>query len=245
MHNYALQNLGIDGFYGRIRLESGASIKKVFFDTSLKGANITVPFKEEAFKIADILGGREQKIGAINTLVRKGDLLHGFNTDIDGIIQSIRPFGKIKNALILGAGGTAKAAYVAFNELGIQSTILNRSRTRLESFQSEGAECYDFATFSPKNFDLIFNTTSAGLGDDSYPCPREMLQELFVHKPYVMDAIYGKDTPFLALAKESKLVAKDGEDMLLWQGAYAFCKFFDDVYSPSDIYLILKAGISL
>jgi len=240
-----MRQLGIDGYYGRVRLEDGTTLKDRFFSLGLIGANITVPFKEDAFRAADIISSRDKTIGAINTLVLKDGKLYGYNTDIDGIISSVKIFGDIKNVLILGAGGTAKAAVSAFLELGCEIEILNRSAKRLEDFLAKDISCFTFENFIPKKYDLIFNTTSAGLSDESYPCEESILKKLLLHRPNVMDAIYGKETPFLKLAREMGCEYKDGEDMLLWQGAYAFCKFFDGKFLPQNIYPLLKNGLTL
>ena len=245
MHNFAIKQLELDAFYGRIKLEQGKDLISILKNRFLDGINITVPYKEDAFEVADILGEREKKIGAINTLVNKNGKYYGYNTDIDGIIASIQNFPKIKNGLILGAGGTARAASIAFLEQNIKPTILNRTTQILDFFKNLGIDSYSYDDFRVSDFDFIFNTTSAGLSDDSYPLEVDILEQLFSYSPSVMDAIYGKETPFLNLAKKFDLNLKDGEDMLLWQGAYAFTHFFGESYKASNIYPLLKKGVTL
>ena len=135
MHNLALQNLDIDGCYIRHGFEDGSELLQRFHELKLDGANVTVPHKEEAFAQADILDSFAQEIGAVNTLVKKDGKVYGFNTDAPGFYKAIESFGKVKNILILGAGGTAKAIATILKEKNIPTTILNRSSKRLAYFE--------------------------------------------------------------------------------------------------------------
>ncbi len=80
MQSYALYGLGIDGCYGRYRLESGDALRDKFFELGLDGANVTVPHKESAFRACDEVDEFAKRVGAVNTVVRRGDRLYGYNT---------------------------------------------------------------------------------------------------------------------------------------------------------------------
>lgn len=242
IQNAGLNHINFDGCYDKTHLEDGAEIKTVFLDKALKGANITVPHKEDAFKNADEIRGMAQKIGAVNTYINENGKVVAYNTDAPGFMKAIKSFGEIQTAIILGAGGTAKAIAVAFNEAGIKTTVLNRSEGRLDFFKDLGCETYSFDTFSLDKYDLVVNSTSAGLSDNNYPCPLETLESILENSQYAIDCIYGKQTPFLQKASEFKLNNKDGEDMLLYQGVLAF-ELFTGKKADEELIEAMREGL--
>jgi shikimate dehydrogenase len=226
MHNLAFKGLGFDGCYGRYLLKEGERLKEAFFALGLKGINITVPHKEHAYNACDVLDPFAQKVGAVNTIVEKEGKLYGYNTDAPGFLKAISAFDAQK-VLFLGAGGTARATAVILKEAGYEVTILNRSAGRLEAFAKEGFATATFDTFVPTSYDLIVNMTSAGLEDDALPAPKEILESVVPSASACIDVIYGKETPFLKLARHYGKPTKDGADMLLYQGIIA-CEHFTD-----------------
>lgn len=222
MQNAGFENLKYDAIYKKHHLDDGNIIKKTFLKNNYEGANITVPHKEHAFKNADEVRGLAQKIQAVNTYINENGKVIAYNTDAPGFLKAIESFGKVKTVLLLGAGGTAKAIALALQESNIDVTVLNRSEGKLEFFKNEGITSYSWDNFESKEFDLIVNSTSAGLKDDYLPCDKELLESVFKTAKFAFDCVYGKITPFLALAKENELEIKDGEDMLLYQGFLAF-----------------------
>jgi len=235
MHNLAFRGLGYNGCYGRYNLEDGSKLREKVFELKIKGANITVPHKEEAYLACDELDNLAEKLGVVNTIVRRGKILYGYNTDALGFLKAIEEFGDLKKVLFLGAGGTAQATSIVLRDAGFDITILNRSANRLESYKERGFRTYTFEDFKIESFDLIVNMTSAGLKDDSLPAPKEILTELIPKAKACIDVIYGKETPFLKLAKEYKKPTKDGSDMLLYQGIIAFEYFTDKQFSFEEI----------
>ena len=228
MHNCVFKHLNYKACYTRTLLEDGAKIKETFFALGLDGANVTVPHKESAYAACDEVRGFAKKIGVVNTLMNENGKLIGYNTDADGFIYAISEFKNIKNILILGAGGTAKALCQKFLEEDLHVNILNRSKNRLEYFKTLPCKCYTWENFKIVNYDLVINTTSAGLKDENLPAPKKIIEDILHNTRYVADVIYGKLTPFLQLAQEKKLTCKDGSDMLLGQGVLAnelFCNF--------------------
>ncbi len=245
MHNYVFKALHIPACYSRTRLQVGSQLRDVFFAKALSGANVTVPHKEAAYAQCDEVRGIAKAIKAVNTLVLEKGKLIGYNTDADGFMSAIQSFGEIKNALILGAGGTARALAIALRNGEISPTILNRSRGRLEYFLSEGFECFDWDDFTAKPYDLIINTTSAGLSDNELPIPRPLLMELLAQAKGAIDVIYGKETPYLREVKVSGLPYKDGSDMLLEQGVLANHLFMDGEFPIDQIRSAMKQSFSL
>jgi shikimate dehydrogenase len=230
MHNYLFKALHVKACYTRIHLTDGAKLRDRFLSLKLSGANITVPHKEAAFQACDEVRGFAKSIGVVNTIVLENDKLIGYNTDADGFMEAIKPFGTINNVLILGAGGTAKALANRFLQDKCSVTILNRGQNRLDYFKELGLECFDWESFTCKRYDLVVNTTSAGLKDEDYPAPFEMIDTILSNTSFVADAIYGKETPFLKLAKQKTLTCKDGADMLLYQGVLANHLFLEKMF---------------
>jgi shikimate dehydrogenase len=235
MHNLSFQGLGFDACYTRYLLEDGKKLKQTFFDLQLKGINITVPHKEHAYNACDELDPFAKKVGAVNTIVEKEGKLYGYNTDAPGFLKAISEFEGVKRVLFLGAGGTAQSTSVILKEAGYEVTILNRSAGRLEKFREEGFATFTFGDFQPRNYDLVINMTSAGLEDDSLPAPQELLDAVIPQAKACVDVIYGKETPFLKLAKTHGKPTKDGSDMLLYQGIIAFEHFTGHAYTFDEI----------
>jgi len=235
MHNLSFRGLDIDGCYARYRLEDGSKLKETFFALGLKGINITVPHKEYAYNACDVLDPFAKKVGAVNTIVEKEGKLYGYNTDAPGFLKAISEFKAIKTVLFLGAGGTAQSTSSILRDEGYEVTLLNRSEGRLEKFKEKGFETYTFNTFVPEAYDLVINMTSAGLEDNNLPAPLEILKQVIPQAKACVDVIYGKETPFLKLAKSYNKPTKDGSDMLLYQGIIAFEHFTNYRYTFDEI----------
>lgn len=224
IHNSLFKDLAIDACYTRYLLDDGSRLKEKFFGLGLSGINITVPFKEDAFAACDILDDYAKNIGAVNTIVVKDGLLYGFNTDAPGFIASLDGFMP-KKALILGAGGTARAIAFALRNAGVFVCVANRSGGRLGFFKDAGfcSVTFDILDES-EQFDLVVNTTSAGLTDEELPLNEKKLTPLLSNAKLAYDCIY-KETSFLKMAKKLHKEHKNGLDMLIWQAIFAFEKF--------------------
>ena len=237
LHNATFRFYGIDAFYGRVLLPLAFASDKVleskskdclyasFLELGLSGANITVPFKQSAFLQADEVRGIGQEIGAINTWVLENNAVIGYNTDAQGFFMCLQDWSaKISNALILGAGGSAKAVAFALRQNGITPTIYNRSSARLEEFLQNGFACVEFTQLKDcqNSFDIIINTTPAGLNDENLPLDSALLTSLFARARFAFDLIYGVRTPFLRTAQDLGLAVQDGKNMLINQAALSF-----------------------
>ena len=245
MHNLSFQGLNYDACYTRYQLQDGEKLKKTFFSLGLKGINITVPHKEHAYAACDVLDPFAQKVGAVNTIVEKKGKLYGYNTDAPGFLKAISEFKESKTVLFLGAGGTAQSTSSILRDKNYEVTLLNRSEGRLEKFKQDGFETYTFDNFIAKKYDLVINMTSAGLEDDSLPAPKEILDSVIPQAKACVDVIYGKETPFLKLAKSYNKPTKDGSDMLLYQGIIAFEYFTDHLYTFNEIEPHMKKAFML
>ena len=245
MHNSVFKNLNYSACYTRTHLLDGSKLKETFFSLGLSGANVTVPHKEAAFNACDEVRGFAKTVGVVNTLVNENGKLIGYNTDADGFMYAIEEFNNINNILILGAGGTAKALAARFKQDNINVSILNRSEKRLPYFKDLGCTCFTWNDFKLTTYDLVVNTTSAGLKDEDLPAPKELIEPILKHTSYVADAIYGKLTPFLQLAKAKNITYKDGADMLLGQGVLANELFVNAELNKIDIKKYMARSFSL
>jgi len=244
MHNYAFEKLGFDGCYTKILIERGEELRERFLSLGLEGVNITVPHKEHAFLQADEVLGIAKTIGAVNTWKRKDGKIYAYNTDAPGFYESVREFD-FDSILIIGAGGTAKAIALYFKEQGYDPHILNRSAKRLHYFRQKGFHCFSWEEFEPSRYDLVINTTSAGLIEETLPAPKELLEPIMERAKYAVDVIYNKMTPFLQLARQKGLIYKDGTDMLLFQGVLAFEIFTDFAFERKDVVFYLRQGLEV
>ncbi len=245
MHNSVFKNLNYPACYTRVHLKDGSKLKETFFNLGLSGANVTVPHKEDAYNACDEIRGFASKVGVVNTIVNENGKLIGYNTDADGFMFAIEEFGAVKNILILGAGGTAKALSARFIQDNIHVDVINRSEGRLAYFKEIGCKCFTWDSYETKKYDLVVNTTSAGLKDEELPAPLEIIESVLNNTSFVADAIYGKLTPFLKLAREKNITYKDGADMLLGQGVLANELFVNNELHKEDINLYMKKSFEL
>ena len=242
MQNAGLKHINFDGNYKKHHLVDGNTIKDVFLQNNYMGANITVPHKEDAFANADEVRGLAKEIKAVNTYINENGKVVAYNTDAPGFLKAIESFGTIKNVLLLGAGGTAKAIALALKSKNINVTVLNRSEGKLEFFKEHQIPCFSWENFEAETYDLIVNSTSAGLKDEYLPCDKEILETVFKNAKFAFDCVYGKITPFLALASENALEIKDGEDMLLFQGLLAF-ELFTNTKADNSVIEAMRKGL--
>ena len=229
MHNYFFKKYGFNHCYTRYLLEDGSKIIDKFKELKIKGANVTIPHKEWAYKLADEVRGVAKEMKAVNTLVLENEKVIGYNTDGEGFMEVIKDFD-YKKPLIIGAGGTARAlSYL------LKADIVNRSEGRLKFFRERRFNTYTWENFEFKDYDLIINTTSAGLKDDSFPMPKEMLEKIFKNAKFAVDVVYGKETPFLKLAKEFNLITRDGLYLLVYQGVLAMELFLGEKLDKKEV----------
>ena len=245
MHNSVFKNLNYKACYTRVHLKDGSKLRETFFNLNLSGANITVPHKESAYEACDEIRGFASKVGVVNTIINENGKLIGYNTDADGFMFAIEEFGHVEKVLILGAGGTAKALASRFLQDNIKVDLINRSEGRLSYFKDIGCTCHTWENFESKKYDLVVNTTSAGLKDEELPAPKEIINLVLENTSFVADAIYGKLTPFLKLAQDKNITFKDGADMLLGQGVLANELFVNAELKKEDIKKYMKESFSL
>ncbi|WP_342323322.1 shikimate dehydrogenase [Kosakonia sp. BYX6] len=230
IHQQFASQLNIEHSYGRVLapVDDFVNTLNAFFKAGGKGANITVPFKEEAFARADELTERAALAGAVNTLKRLEDgRLLGDNTDGIGLLSDLQRLAFIRpgiRILLVGAGGAARGVILPLLSLDCAVTITNRTYSRAqelaELFAHTGSiDAIAMDALSGHEFDLIINATSSGIGGDIPALPEKIIHPGL----YCYDMFYQKGkTPFLAWCES--LGAKqcaDGLGMLVGQAAHA------------------------
>ena len=222
MQNAALQALGLgDWSYRAIDAAPDAFEMTVRELAALgyTGINVTVPHKEAALALADEASEASQQIGAANTLVFAGKRIEAHNTDADGLLAALPDSPRGRRALVLGAGGAARAVLWALLWEGARVDVWNRTPERAEKIC---AEIGGTAVLAPRQdgYALIVNTSTAGLGGgnpfDHLPLERGE----FTDSQTVVDMVYGEHRSRLLKAAEgARADVVDGLEILVQQGA--------------------------
>ena len=216
-------------------------------DEGYKGCNITVPFKHEAYALANEHSGRARAAHAVNTFIFQDGQILGDNTDGVGLVTDIEQnLGckfLFKRVLLMGAGGAAHGVIWHLFNAGAAIIIANRSMDKAEQLAAE-FEGYgtvfakSYEALAGQQFDIVINATSSGLSDQLPPLP----QGLFKPGALAYDMMYGKQTPFLRFAQEQGAAQlSDGLGMLVEQAAVAFQKWRDVTPDTAPVIAQLRA----
>ncbi|MGE6662728.1 shikimate dehydrogenase [Pseudomonas sp. NPDC077408] len=202
---------------------------RTFFKQGL-GANVTVPFKEQAFRLADQLSERAQRAGAVNTLKKLEDgRLLGDNTDGIGLVRDLLDNAGVtlqgKRILLLGAGGAVRGVLEPLlAQRPVALVISNRTLAKAEQLAGEFAELGPVSASAFEQlrgpFEVIINGTSASLGGELPPLSDDLIEPGVT---LCYDMMYGaKPTPFCQWAAGRGAATRDGLGMLVEQAAAAF-----------------------
>ncbi len=205
---------------------------RAFIAAGGRGMNVTVPFKLEAYALADTRSPRAEAAKAVNTLVFSPAGIHGDNTDGLGLVADLtRNLGfqlAGKRILLLGAGGAARGVLLPL--LGEQPALLHlanrtpdKARALREEFASRAGGCRlgagGFEELAGRQFDLVINATAASLTGEAPPLP----DGLYAPDGLAYDMVYGRETPFMAAARRQGAARQaDGLGMLIEQAAESF-----------------------
>ena len=243
---YEARLAAVDGFFAAI---------SDFVAEGGRGANVTVPFKEEAYRRCDRLSDRAARAGAVNTLQFIDGGVHGDNTDGAGLVRDIcvnlgrSPAGQ--RILLLGAGGASRGVIAPLlAEKPVALVIANRSPDKAQQLAAAFADLAAgavlsggaFAQLAGQQFDIVINATSASLSGDSLPLPAG----IFAPGSLAYDMMYGKgETPFLALARaQGAAHCADGLGMLVEQAAEAFTVWRGKRPETAGVLDSLRAALS-
>ncbi|MDO4998245.1 MAG: shikimate dehydrogenase [Neisseria sp.] len=218
---------GVEIVYERILapLDGFADAARAFFQAGGRGANVTLPFKTDAFELADELSERAQTAGAVNTLIPLPDgRLRGDNSDGVGLVYDITQYWNIdlkdKNVLIIGAGGAVRGVLQPLLAQGANITLVNRTEETAQALaQQFGVNLAKFADLK-QSFDVVINGTSSSLNDDLPPVP----SAVFADCELAYDMVYANEaTAFMRFAAEQGArQTADGIGMLVGQAAFSY-----------------------
>lgn len=210
-------------------LEDFSGSVQRFFAEGGKGCNVTVPFKEQAYALAEVRSLRAERAGAVNTLQQGRDgRLYGDNTDGVGLVRDLVQNHGVTlqraRILVLGAGGAVRGVLQPLLDAAPAGVyVANRTAEKAQQLQMLFADTRllgaGLESLSGKVFDVVINGTSAGLSDAMPALPAGVLARGGV----AYDMVYGKQTPFMQWAQQQgagKVI--DGLGMLVEQAAEAF-----------------------
>lgn len=236
IHHYWLDAYGLAGNYGRIAVapEDAEGWFARFAEQGLVGANVTIPYKELAARLAVDLDPVAARLGAANLVWLEAGRLHGANTDAYGFLANLDAavpgFDRTPGqALVVGAGGAARAVVDGLVERGFEVRIANRTVERAERLAAgypgrASAHGFDAVDALAVGAALVVNTTSLGLkGEGDLPLDVARLGD----ETILADIVYVPlETPLLARGRTAGLRTVDGLGMLLHQAVPAFERLF-------------------
>jgi 3-dehydroquinate dehydratase/shikimate dehydrogenase len=231
IHNAALKAVGRDGLYLPLEVDDAAAFIRDFvhpktkkLDWNLRGLSVTIPHKLSVMPHLDFISPAAQAVGAVNTIIVKGDELHGDNTDVIGAMKPLEELLEIKDrrAAIIGAGGAARAICYGLQQRGASVTIyareVRKAQTLAAEFNANAAAMADFHG----NTDIVINCTPVGMQghhEGTSPINADALQNVRL----VYDLIYNPlETQLLKDAKAAGCQTLGGMAMLLGQAAEQF-----------------------
>ena len=238
IHTAALQACGLQGDYSLfpVHPEDIQGLKDLLARVrtgEISGLNVTIPHKQNVIELMDELTPTAQAIGAINTIYLRENKLIGDNTDAQGFLSDLKRFLTLecdsllsqKNALVLGAGGSARAVVYALVNDGWDVTVaarrIEQAGQLVNSFPSREVKAITFIDLQPSAFDLLVNTTPIGMTPniDQSPWP----EDLPFPNAVIYDLVYNpRVTKLVKEARAHGLSATTGQDMLVEQAALAF-----------------------
>ncbi|HEX4112496.1 MAG TPA: shikimate dehydrogenase [Stellaceae bacterium] len=238
MHRYWLERHGLAGDYVKLAVppKNLARALRALPDLGFAGCNLTIPHKEAALDLVDAVDDQARAIGAVNTIiVRPHGMLQGFNSDAFGFIENLKAEAPqwraaAGPAVVLGAGGAARAVVAALLDHGVDELrLVNRHRERAEQLASayDGrVRVWDWEQRAAAlaGGRLLVNTTSLGMHGTA---PLDLPLADLPADAVVNDIVYTPlETPLLAAARKRGNPTVDGIGMLLHQGRPGFAGWF-------------------
>lgn len=227
LHNWGFGELGLDARYEAYPLKPDnlTSFMERVRTKPISGMSVTIPHKQTVMEHLDFITDRARAVGAVNTIYWDGDKLCGENTDVIGIIAPLKKLESLpSSAMILGAGGAARAAIAGFQELGIANiSISNRTKDKATALAKEfGIEAIEWNKRMEHEPGLICNTTPLGMsGDCQGMTPWD--GNRFPEGSIAYDIVYNPlETRFLKEAHAAGCHSISGLEMFLHQGLAQF-----------------------
>ncbi|WP_130832170.1 shikimate dehydrogenase [[Erwinia] mediterraneensis] len=254
IHHYFAEQTGIAHRYGRVcvPLDGFTQAMGDFFARGGQGANVTLPFKQQAWEFADELSERAALAGAVNTLKKESDgRITGDNTDGIGLLSDLQRLAMInpgERILLVGAGGAARGVILPLLSLGCHLTLTNRTRARADELvqifrQSGTIQARALNELAHEHFDLIINATSSGVTGDVPALPESLIQP----ETRCYDMFYQAQlTSFLSWCQQqgARQLA-DGLGMLVGQAAHSFQLWHGVMPAITPVIAQLKQAMQL
>ena len=236
MHNSALAHSGLEGHYLALQVENIAAAVDGIRGLGIRGASITMPHKVSVMQYLDEVNPVTSDIGAVNTIVNRKGVLHGYNSDGDGAIKALLEKTTIrgKDVAVIGAGGGARALGFGLKQEGGLVTIINRSKSAGEKLAGDlNCKFELLAEVKKLAHQIVINATPAGMTPDITSVP--LAPDLMKPGMVVMDLVYNPlKTRFLEAAQRIGCTIIDGVAMFVHQGAVQF-ELWTGRKAPVDI----------
>lgn len=238
LHNSWFKKIGLSARYTAVEVQP-EELERFMrdFRKIYSGANVTIPHKEKIIQYLDGLTAEAREIGAVNAIVNKKGKLIGYNTDVFGAMSALKTKCKSlknKRAIVLGAGGAARAIVYGLKRAGAKVVVLNRTVGRAKKLAREfGCEYGVLQDFGRCSCDIVVNATSVGMWGKNKIKDLKVLESPMpdfariiskrAKKPVAMDIVYRpKMTRFLKDAKKAGCAIITGDKMFLMQAAASF-----------------------
>ncbi|MCW9712088.1 shikimate dehydrogenase [Aliifodinibius salicampi] len=244
MHNLALEYYDMEERYHAVELQSNElSILASYLNKdTLKGANITIPYKQKIAEYLDEIDSAARAVGAVNTIVKKDYRLKGYNTDVSGFLAPLEDYlddimgGR---SIIFGTGGASRALVTALSRVGMEEIYLvSRKPARINSFNSfENVQIISYPEWNAYGEDaiLIVNATPLGMAPRVESSPVGAGEQQYLQDSICYDIVYNPlKTTFLKQAETAGAETIGGLEMLIEQGSRSF-EYWTGNSFPLDI----------
>jgi 3-dehydroquinate dehydratase / shikimate dehydrogenase len=224
MMNTAFRRETVNAVYLALQTAKVSDLLKLVQEIPIQGLSVTMPHKQEIMQHLENTDPLSAKIGACNTVLRTQDgKLYGFNTDVAGIIGPLERRMSLRGAkaLVLGAGGAARAAVFGLRDKGAEVFILNRTpETAQKLARQSGSKTIKKEVLAKTTFDVIINATSVGMAGQK---AAQILEAKDLNTKLVFDLVYNPlETPLLRMARQQNIPIITGVEMFVQQGARQF-----------------------
>ncbi|MBP1927861.1 shikimate dehydrogenase [Methanolinea mesophila] len=233
LFNRLFSRYRVNAFYTRLQDPEIGTVVRVAGDIDLRGASVTIPFKQAIIPSLDHLDRDADAIGAVNTVVYCGGKSYGSNTDWLGIRGPLAEYRKAR-AVVLGAGGAAAAAVYALQDLEMEVTVLNRTPGRAEELSARfGCAHAPLSAFEALDPGVVVNATPVGMTPDHHsPLRPGQLKSGMV----IFDLVYTPpETPLIRMARNAGARVIQGPEMFVRQAAAQFRRFTGIQVPPAEI----------
>jgi 3-dehydroquinate dehydratase/shikimate dehydrogenase len=223
MMNTAFRRETVNAVYLALQTAKIEDLVSLIGQIPIHGVSVTMPHKQAILPHLEHMDPLSQKIGACNTVLRTEGKLYGFNTDVAGIVTPLAKRLPLHGAkvLVLGAGGSARAAVFGLREKGADLFILNRTpETAAKLAKQSGAKVIKREAVPKTTFDVILNATPVGMAGQK---AAQILTVDDLKTKFVFDLVYNPiDTPLIRMARQAGIPVITGVEMFVQQGARQF-----------------------